>query len=76
LGLTHLRMQIKTAKRLFGTSGTIRSRKQWAIAISRGKMPFKDYTRIPNYNPDRIRLTLEQRILNSILAKVARVQVV
>jgi hypothetical protein len=69
-------MKIKTAKRLFGTSGTIKSRKQWSLAISRKKTPFTGYTRTPNYNPDRVRLTLEQRIFNSILAKVARVQVV
>lgn len=69
-------MKIKQAKQLFSVTGTIKLRKQWAIAILHGKLPFKEYTRSPNYNPDRIRLTLEQRILNSILTKVTKVSIV
>jgi hypothetical protein len=32
-------MKIKQAKRICGTPGTKRLRKQWQIAIVRGKMP-------------------------------------
>jgi hypothetical protein len=39
LDLTHLRMNIKQAKKLFCKEGTKRLRKQWQKAINRGKTP-------------------------------------
>ena len=65
-------MTPKQAKLEFGIKGTKRLRKQWGIAVARGKDVFTDFLRIPNFNPDKIIFTREQKILKRINAKLAR----
>lgn len=59
------------AKKKFGIEGTKRLRKQWTKALLHGKTP-NNSVRMPNYNPDRIKLTKEERILLKIKTKVVR----
>lgn len=60
-------------KKLFSIEGTKRLRKQWQRAIVKGKTPnSQSFLRMPNFNPARIKLTIEERILNRINAKLSR----
>jgi hypothetical protein len=67
-------MKKSQAKKLYGSEGTSRTRKQWAIAKRRGKVP-NNIERIPGYNPDRVHLTRQQVLLNKTIAKLAKVTV-
>jgi len=65
-------MTIKQIKLRFGIKGTKRLRKQWSIAITRGKKVFTNFTRKPGFNPIKVQITRKQKILKKINAKLAR----
>lgn len=59
------------AKRDFGTEGTSKLRKQWQKARSRGKKVCLP-EQLPNYNPDKIRLSKAEKILTRINKKLSK----
>jgi hypothetical protein len=62
-------MKRNQCKKLFGTEGTQKSRKQFAIARRRGKTP-NNYERTPHLNPDKILVSKEAKLEQSYRTKV------